>query len=417
MNPKRKIILATALCAASVVIGVWLYFAAEPIYKGKKLTVWVREVSHLDWVREVAKLSSVAITNRTNPAHADGRGGVFGELDPWVGVLDKRPGSTDQGIGTNYSIELGPRRRKFSGFGNFSSGLLPKPKATGTATQKSDERTLSERNCLDAIQAGGGKSVPILIQGLRSDDMRLSRNSAWALGEIGLSKPQVVPALVTQWQQGEQWSFQMRAWAWQALSVRLQKRFSKPVSHLGDRRWFASDAIIKISSRHWISDVATNVNPCLVAVPVFAAGLCDTNWLVSGEAARLLAGLGPVACDVAPELARLLTNSSNSGYTRERCAAALGKIGVASEEVVSALVVGVLDKEDVLSDTALASLGELGSRANLAVPTLVGRLQSANIGTRHRAYDALRRIDPESVRDVMRNSDSVWEGRGRTDAR
>ena len=155
----------------------------------------------------------------------------------------------------------------------------------------------------------------------------------------------------------------------------------------------------------------------------------------AGNAALGLWQLGPVAASAAPALVGLLTNPTRSSGSRGNAALALGALGVADAEVMSALRDGIRDADPHLSISCAKALWQLDHESSLltvqaivkgmvdwnkrkpgmglefagfvgatgridlkrAVPALMVMLQDASPEVRQEAAKALKQIDPDAA--------------------
>ena len=95
-----------------------------------------------------------------------------------------------------------------------------------------------------------------------------------------------------------------------------------------------------------------------------------------------------------PAVPRLIELSrSPDALVRQQAALALGKIGPAAKEGVSALAVALDDGEWPVRRQAAIALGEIGPDAKLAKPVLQKRTKDDNALVRKAAEEALKRLD------------------------
>jgi HEAT repeat protein len=216
--------------------------------------------------------------------------------------------------------------------------------------------------CIGAAGPGAVDAVPILGDMARKGrDYLLRANAAMALGQIGPGASSAVPALVRALSAGDS-SFDLRGNAAEALGK--------------------------------IGPGASGAIPHLVRLTK------DKDAHVRHRAIEALGGIGPAAKSTIPVLIEALGDPDK--YAASAAAHSLGEIGMASDSVVEALIRAMDDGRDV-SACAMA-LGELGSGARKAVPSLAKVMVSRNhnLGTarigRYHAIMAIGKIGgPEAV--------------------
>ncbi len=407
MSKKSLYLLAVAVVFVAGTMLAWRFFRPDPVYRGKRLSSWIREVSH------VAKLNTNFVPREVTLSASD--------------VLQPLIASASETNETLFSSEQTALRFSYETrdlYPRVPSGKIrpppplvaKRPTIEQSQVLNTDQHTDSERDCLNAIRALGPDAMRVVLRMLEKDDLELNRRAAWALGEIGPISPHVMPALVRMYQSRDTPVKRGWFWLWERLPPALRKLFSPPTSHVAERRNCAARAIIKIATHHRFAGPSDSgrPNPAQAGIDAFIADLNNPDWRVKRETVVYLADLGLDARGAIPELVRRLADKGQMPMLREEYARTLGKIGVASTEVISVLVEAADDRWDLTSDAAIKSLGALGSTAKTAVPYLLtNALQNPDAGTRRRAYDALYRIDPEAIRNLHRESGPQIEGRGR----
>ena len=118
------------------------------------------------------------------------------------------------------------------------------------------------------------------------------------------------------------------------------------------------------------------------------------DFALAGRVADIIAGLGLPA---APVLARALVETAGEKKSWRRCACrALGRID--GPEAVAALAACLDDGWSCVQMQAFFSLGELGPRAEAAVPAISAHLQDPQRDLRGWAEGALKKIRPARIR-------------------
>ena len=129
----------------------------------------------------------------------------------------------------------------------------------------------------------------------------------------------------------------------------------------------------------------------------------DEFQLVRRFAAYALQHLGPPAKAALPELLKIATNATDVASVRSEAVRGLGEIGQATPEVVAALIqllddpARINENYPTIGNTAYASLGGLGAKAEAARPTLMERLGRADATQREAAASALGTVGAGSL--------------------
>ena len=113
------------------------------------------------------------------------------------------------------------------------------------------------------------------------------------------------------------------------------------------------------------------------AIPYLTEALKSPNQEIRFNAILPLADMGEKAKDAAPELRRLLRDSSQSPAIRKRSAYSLGAIGSQKKETVSALV-EALSYDESIRDSAINALGAIISKKTSS--QLVAQLDNEKVG-------------------------------------
>ena len=143
------------------------------------------------------------------------------------------------------------------------------------------------------------------------------------------------------------------------------------------------------------------------ATPTLIDALQATNDAVRGTAAYTLADMGKTAEEAIPVLTHAAQDSSE--WVRRHATEALGLIGqqisedIDLSETVQVLANGLHDDYYWIRDNAARSLAKLGTRAELAIPTLVGQLEDENRYVRFHAALALKQIQTPEAQDALFN--------------
>ena len=137
------------------------------------------------------------------------------------------------------------------------------------------------------------------------------------------------------------------------------------------------------------------------AVPGLIEWLTDPDSNVRGGASNTLREIGPEANEATPALIDIVKNDKEPGV-RFCAALALVEIGPGAKYAVPILAESL--KEEITglnifkSDFACDALAKLGPDAKEAIPGLIEFIRKENQGNGGKAYDALRKIDPEAAK-------------------
>ncbi len=273
---------------------------------------------------------------------------------------------------------------------------------TGTGDITAEPR--SALSGFEIIQEYGSDvkaAIPALLEGLRSKEVNIRRNAAFALGEIG---PEAEPAI-------------------NDLAKVLIKDPDREVRRnaafaLGEIGFQSTPVLVKaLSDRD--SRVRRNVAAALVrigepAVPFLTAILQDTSPLIRKNAAGILGRIGPKAKDAIPALERALDDEDKAFcwtvkqalrnikqvtvedliaclndkdiIIRSKAVKTLGEKGVKTRNVISALVFCLNDEKAEVRKNAAFALAEIGEPA---VPALIEALESRDFRIRKNAAFSL----------------------------
>jgi HEAT repeat protein len=139
--------------------------------------------------------------------------------------------------------------------------------------------------------------------------------------------------------------------------------------------------------------------------------LRDDSTQVRGSSAEALGEMGPATAEAISALITTLLKDDSS-EVRSLAAEALGKIGPAAAEAVPSLIVALQDAESEVRGCAAEALGEIGPAAAEAVPALVARLRDVDRSVRRRVSGVLRRMRGDQ--EVGRRIHVELERSGRT---
>jgi len=281
------------------------------------------------------------------------------------------------------------------------------------------------------------RSIPALLEGLQSSDIRIRRNAAFGLGELGADGKPALQALANALRTDP--DFEVRRNAAFALGEIGEPAIPALLSMLNDRdpriRRTVTAALVRIGQP---------------AVPKLIALLQSTDGTIRRNAAVILGGIGPQAGDALPALEKALHNpdkgfqwtvkqairkirqlpspeapsemraSDNQtaaptrsevneaaavpdhiaqlmarlidekSEVRRHAAFALAKIGTPA---LPALTQALQSENVIMRKNAAFALGEMGKDAHTAIPALVRLKQDPDTSVRWIAEHALKKIE------------------------
>jgi HEAT repeat protein len=282
---------------------------------------------------------------------------------------------------------------------------------------------LAAAKALQNIKSNSKSSISGLcaVVGKEGEQGGIRNVSMQALGEIGLSSPEVTRTLVNLMSNETDEVF-LRATAAKTLA-KLRPISQESVKALIDALAYhpkvAEGAIEGLASME------------LSAIPALTNGLKDSRREIRLGAATALGKMGTKASDTVPALCEVLKDPDAG--VRARVALTLGEIGIASADCVNGLVeslqdnnanvvlaaveaLGTLGPEaaagapaliDLLNSddrkvgaAAAIALGNIGAASSVTVPALIASLRSPHSEVRRRATEALTKIGPNAKEAV-----------------
>ena len=226
-------------------------------------------------------------------------------------------------------------------------------------------------------------AIPALLEGLRSKEVSIRRNAAFALGEIGPDSEAAINDLANALRNDPD------------TEVRRNAAFA-----LGEIGTPSIPVLMKILSSK-DSRMRRNVAAALVrigypAVPYLIKALQDKNPIIRRNAAGILGRIGPKAKNAIPALEKALNDDDKAFcWTVKQ---ALRKIKQVS---VENLIDCLNDKDIIIRRNAVKALGEMGVEAQSAVPALILCLNDEKAEARKNASFALAKIGEPALPALM----------------
>lgn len=233
---------------------------------------------------------------------------------------------------------------------------------TGRLQDANPEMRLEAVRALKQLGPQAKTAVLRLSDALEDKEPLIRIEAARALGAIGPEAKATIPALI--------------------------KRF-------GDKDQVRLEGAVWFAAAKALGEIGPASMPHLM--PILEA----EDWSRFTPVAEALYGIGPEARQAVPHLLNALKNKSDVEDIRNASIYALGGIGVATENVVSRLIMFVRLDNFHTQYYACRALGEIGPKAAAATPALI---KAATIGVssvRRHAARALGRIRPDDDSVVL----------------
>lgn len=238
---------------------------------------------------------------------------------------------------------------------------------------REDNFSLRQSVVVTAIGALGPDTVPALIVALRDRNADVRATAAWSLASLGPPARAAVPALV---------------------------------GALAD-----PNALVRLHAAGALGNMQSAAVP---AVPALIGALKDDELgpgpgrvtYVRGWAASALGKIGPPARAAVPALTELLHDPSS--FHRVQAAIALWRIDREVAATLPVLLEALEQRGESSKWAVIEVLGEMGARAQAAVPALSKLVVASEAGNARafadfdptQAREALRKIDPQAENEV-----------------
>jgi len=276
-------------------------------------------------------------------------------------------------------------------------GRIGEPAVPALTTQLGDKDPDIRKNAAWALRGMGPKAkaaVPALCEMSKDGNVELRRFAVGALATIGPAASGAVPALIERLQDSDGKIRVYASWALGSIGSAAKESVPALIGTLKD---------MEKESRESATWALGKMGPeAKAAIPV----LIETAKMDRdhGLAAEALGRIGVEAKAAVPTLVALLEKSP--AQSRVRVALAHWRITGQEETAVKVLRATLTDKQSSVRCDAADALGEMGSKAKAAVPTLIEMMQKKTGNDRfadiEAAVQALRKIDPQAVKNLGR---------------
>ena len=231
----------------------------------------------------------------------------------------------------------------------------------------------------------GDVAVPGLVRALHDQDNVVSSLAAEALGEMGESADIAIPSLI---QSLQHINADVRASAAESLGkldmASEQTRDGLESASCDD------DANVRTQAIHALGLIPQREDSTRQSI---LNGLQDSNAQVRAACVETIAGWNDLDHDSLGNLMTLLEDANEQ--VRIQVVRVLPLLGGATPDIITGLCSRLANDTDLVQAAAAQALGELGSDAVTAIPSLVRAEQTGEVSVRERAREAIELIQPE----------------------
>jgi len=232
---------------------------------------------------------------------------------------------------------------------------------------------------LGMIGPKAAKAVPVLIETLKDKDWRVRWNAAQALGKIGPAAEKAVPALIEALKDKDR-----------LVRMKVAKALKQIKPGINMSQYESIDCDSNLNE-----DEDRRLNALRRRVYADPEDFSALNQYVN-----ILKRMGDYhgSNDMLVLIWNLLYHKSDD--VRRSAATALGNIGPKAEKAVPALIQALKDKHEFVRYYAAIALGKIGRGAEKAVPALIEALKDKDKWVRFYAAVALRDLGPKAGKAV-----------------
>jgi HEAT repeat protein len=273
-------------------------------------------------------------------------------------------------LSESYWLRLGPAERE-----------MVRPLAHGLRSRDPKLR----RTAAESLGGKGRAGLPALSRALRDEDAGVRRAAAWGLLRIGVEAGLAVPALINALADGDREVREHAATALGAVGTAACAAVPRLIKLLQTDSW--------PGPRQRAASALGRIGEAGSVVLALTGALGDPDTNVRVAAAEALGLLGPAAAEAAPELL-IAVKDRRVGCegVRQYAGFALGRIGLATPDVLRALSDALRDPHRDPRRFAARALGDLGSRAETEAGALMAALGDEELVIRQDAIEALGKI-------------------------
>lgn len=248
---------------------------------------------------------------------------------------------------------------------------------------------------LGELERDAKEAVPTLIQLLNDENKYVRLAAAQAIGGIDEAKSEeVIPVLLVLLKDEDRDVRLNAAFGISNFGKHAKNALPELLEALNDPDYVVRAMVCSAIGYVGIAD--EKVIKALVNELSHERAEIGYYWRIAGS----LGEFGRRASSAVPALLETLKKlGENEDFlNKSSVIEALGKIGVASPDVIDALVQALKDRRsDLCREEAAKSLGMLGIQANSSVPALIEALNDEEDDVKAAAAQALIQIDPEAA--------------------
>jgi HEAT repeat protein len=282
------------------------------------------------------------------------------------------------------------------------------------------------RSAAEALGTKGRAALPALSKALSDGDVIVRREVAWSFVRIGTLAQPATPALLAALSDNDREVREHAATALGQIGRPARAAIPTLVNMLRSDEEFGA--------RQHAASALGNIGEAGEALPALITALTDPDINVRIVAAEALGKLGSAAAPAASQLLLVLKDMQTGREgVRQQAAFALGKIGMATPNIISALcearndphrdprrfavralgdlgpdaesaaieVANALDDDEAnVREDAAEALGKICRRATQIVPNLVRKLEDENCPVRYKAAEALGRFGADAIEAI-----------------
>jgi HEAT repeat protein len=242
----------------------------------------------------------------------------------------------------------------------------------------------TRREAAIALSRMGTPAVAALTAALNHNNANVRANAAVALGKIGSEAKTAVPILIRVSQDANSLVQQPAIEALGQIGAEAPSAVSVLVKALQHPNWS-----IRASAAYALGQIGA---PAQATVPALITTLNDDDAVVRQRATFALSQMGS---STVPKLIQTLPDQAQDAQVRRLVAYALGEMGDRAEAAIPTLVNGLQDDNKSIREGILFALGQIGQPA---IPALTEALKHSNDQVRNGAAVALGKI-AEGIQD------------------
>lgn len=390
---KHSILIALGVVLAVGITGLWLggFFDREPVYQGKTVTAWARDLNSPD---AVVRSNATAALQALGPESIPHLARVIGKRDPRI----KGPLRTLAAKLPAWARR--PLQRVFRSFNTTPDRLAAVNALSALGANAPTApllKALRDPEPSVAAQAGvalgriGKPAVSGLIEALNDSNGFVRFMAGSALSSIGPEAEAAAPALVVQ--------FTNSYAGLPVIAEHALVRIGKPALPALFAALKHPDDQVRGRAARVLGTLGPPVRDAATLPLIEAAD--DSRYFARQQAEEALGRLWPLSADAVPELIRALPQTN--GIARLHVPRALASLGPRAAQALPALVRLLDDPDAERRGWAALAIGRIGPAANSAVPALNQRLGDHDEFVRRCAAAALKKLQSDTAVPAQTN--------------